>query len=77
MDHSRFLEKNVGWIDRMVRTVIIAILWIWPLTTSLSILTTVVMAALGGILFSTVITQYCPLWAMLGVSTLKGNLHSS
>ncbi|PSR34923.1 MAG: hypothetical protein C7B46_03145 [Sulfobacillus benefaciens] len=76
MDRSHFLEKNVGWVDRVVRIVIVAVLWIWPLNTSFSPFTTVVMAAIGGILFSTVITQYCPLWDMLGVSTIKGHLKS-
>jgi len=72
MDRKLWLEKNVGSADRAVRVVLVAFLWMWALTAHLGTLATVVMAAIGGILLSTVISQYCPMWAMLGISTLKG-----
>ncbi|AUW93398.1 MAG: DUF2892 domain-containing protein [Sulfobacillus thermosulfidooxidans] len=70
------LEKNVGPIDRLVRLAIVAVLWIWPLTTAMSTVGTAIMSALGGIILVTAVTGYCLLYDVLNWSTVRRHSHA-
>lgn len=70
---QRFMTRNVGTIDRIVRTVpflVVALLWANGTLSGVALL---VGAVLAFMLLITAITARCSIYAMLGFSTCPLN----
>ena len=63
--------KNVGRPDQMVRYILGAVLLLAAFFAELSSTTSVVLGIVGIVLVATGITNICPAYLMLRISTLK------
>ena len=63
--------KNVGRPDQMVRYILGAILLLAAFFAELSSTTSVVLGVLGVVSIATAITNICPAYLLLRISTLK------
>lgn len=64
------MEKNVGTIDKIIR-VIIAVLIIVAYLQGMLPGVWGLLLVISGALFSSVVSGYCPLYTIIGVSTNK------
>ena len=74
MAHSLNLEimkKNMGKIDRIIRTVIALVVTVLYLTNSISGTLGLVLFIVGLVFLATSFIQTCPLYLPFGISTLK------
>jgi hypothetical protein len=61
------MEQNVGIIDRIVRLVLSILFIVANITGWVDGIVGLVLAVLAGMLLSSVLSGYCPLYAMLGI----------
>jgi len=61
------MERNVGTIDRVVRLVVAILFIIVNITGWVTGITGLILAVLAGMLLSSVVSGYCPLYVMLGI----------
>ena len=61
------MERNVGTIDRIVRLVLSILFIVANITGWLTGIVGLVLAVLAGMLLSSVLSGYCPLYVMLGI----------
>lgn len=62
------MEKNVGMADRIARTIISLLIiaaYLWGMLPGLAGL----LLVISGMLISSVVSGYCPLYTMIGVKT--------
>lgn len=65
------MKKNVGSLDRNIRMAIVAVVVILYFTGTISGTTAIVLGLVALILLITSFINFCPIWAALGINTLK------
>lgn len=65
------MKKNMGSIDRILRTVVAAVVAVLIATGTLSGTVAIVAGVLAGIFLLTSFVSFCPLYAPFGFSTCK------
>ena len=71
------MKINMGWFDRVVRLALAVVLGITVFTNAITGVLAVVMSVIGLILLVTSILGFCPLYALLHISTGHGRSHES
>ncbi len=61
------MERNVGTIDRIIRLVIAVLLIVAVIAGWIGGIAGVILCVLAGMLLSSVVSGYCPLYPMLGI----------
>jgi hypothetical protein len=61
------MEKNVGTFDRIVRLVVAILLIVANATGWVTGMVGLVLAVIAGMILSSVLSGYCPLYAMMGI----------
>jgi hypothetical protein len=67
--HRRLLMSNVGTIDRIVRAIVGLGLLIVPFVASWPALVLAISVLVGLILIATAVISFCPIYALLGLSS--------
>ena len=65
------MKKNVGKVDRNIRIIIGVVLLAAGIVMQIATGWRIGMFAVAAIAFVTAFTGFCPLWAALGISTIK------
>jgi hypothetical protein len=65
------MKKNIGSIDKVIRILIAAVVVVLYFTKIISGTLGIILLIVAGILVLTTIIDFCPIWAMLGISTKK------
>lgn len=65
------MKKNMGALDKAVRLVIVALAAILYFTHVIGSLAAIILGAVAIILLLTSLINFCPIWALLGISTAK------
>lgn len=65
------MKKNVGLADTVVRVILVIVVVVLYLTGSVHGTAAIVLGALAAILLITGVVSFCPLYALLGISTKK------
>ncbi len=65
------MKKNMGSLDRIVRTVVAAIVAVLIATGTLTGVVAIVAGVLAGVFLLTSFVSFCPLYAPFGISTCK------
>lgn len=66
------MKANVGAVDRMIRVVLAALGWWLAASVGYATAGGVIVLLVAGILVATAAIGYCPLYAVLSVSTRGG-----
>ncbi len=76
--HNRFtysknyiMKKNMGNLDRIIRLAVVAIVAILYFTQVIDGTTAIVLGVIAGIFLLTSLVSFCPLYAIVGLSTCK------
>lgn len=67
------MKKNVGSADRMVRVLMAAVIAILYFTNVITGTLATVLLVLAGIFVATSLISFCPLYAIMGLSTCPVN----
>ncbi len=67
------MKKNIGSADRAIRVIAAILIAVLYATHTISGTTGIVALVAGGILLVTAVVNFCPLYALLGMSTGKKN----
>jgi len=65
------MKKNMGTIDRSIRTVLAIVVAILYFTGNISGIAAIVLGVIAIIFLITSFISFCPLYTLLGISTLK------
>ncbi|SHI45178.1 Protein of unknown function [Shimia gijangensis] len=69
------MTKNVGKIDRLLRILLGAALFLWPFVTDYALWDSAILKygamAVGIILVATSAMKFCPLYRLVGMSTCR------
>lgn len=65
------MKKNMGTIDRSIRTILAIVVAILYFTGNISGMTAIVLGIIAIIFLITSFVGFCPLYTLLGISTLK------
>jgi len=65
------MKKNMGTIDRSIRTILAIGVAILYFTDNISGITAIVLGIIAIIFLITSFVGFCPLYTLLGISTLK------
>jgi hypothetical protein len=65
------MKKNVGTIDKAVRILIAVVLVGLYFTQVISGVLGIILLALSAVLVVTSLLSFCPIWQVLGLSTMK------
>ena len=65
------MKKNMGTIDRSIRTILAIVVAILYFTSNISGITAIVLGIIAIIFLITSFVGFCPLYTLLGISTLK------
>lgn len=65
------MKKNIGSIDKVIRILIAAVIVVLYFTKIISGTLGIILLIVAGIFVLTTIIDFCPIWAMLGISTKK------
>jgi hypothetical protein len=65
------MKKNVGTIDKAVRILIAVVMVVLYFTHVISGVLAIILLALSAVFIVTSLLSYCPLWQVLGLSTMK------
>ncbi len=65
------MKKNMGSVDRIIRTVIALVIATLYFTNVISGTVAIVLAVIGGIFILTSVVSFCPLYAIFGIKTCK------
>ncbi len=65
------MKKNMGAIDRSIRTILAIVVAILYFTGNISGITAIVLGIIAIIFLITSFVGFCPLYTLLGISTLK------
>ena len=65
------MKKNMGTIDRSIRTILAIVVAILYFTDNISGITAIVLGIIAIIFLITSFVGFCPLYTLLGISTLK------
>jgi hypothetical protein len=70
-----FMKKNMGMIDRMLRTALAVVVAGLYFAGQLTGTAAVILGVFAVIFLATSAVGFCPIYALLGISTLKGEGH--
>ena len=65
------MKANVGTIDKIIRITLAALVAILYFTNVISGTIGIILLVLAGVLVLTSLVSFCPIWAIIGVSTCK------
>ena len=65
------LKKNMGTADRIIRTIVAVVIIALYLTGQISGTVTVILAIVTAAFLATSAVGYCPVYSVVGISTLK------
>jgi hypothetical protein len=65
------MKKNMGTIDRVVRTLFAVVVIVLYFTGSISGMAAVILGILAVIMLVTSAISFCPLYPLFGISTVK------
>jgi hypothetical protein len=65
------MKKNMGMIDKVIRILIAVVVVVLYFTNVISGTLGIILLIVSGILVLTTLINFCPIWAMLGISTKK------
>lgn len=65
------MKANVGTIDKIIRITLAVLVAILYFTNVISGTLGIILLALAGVLVLTSLVSFCPIWAIIGVSTSK------
>lgn len=65
------MKKNIGSADKIIRYILAAVLIILFFTKVVTGLLGYILLALAAVLIITSLLNFCPIWALFGVSTGK------
>jgi hypothetical protein len=65
------MKKNMGALDKTIRLAIVALVAIIYFTHVVGVLTAIILGGVAMILLLTSLVNFCPIWALLGISTAK------
>ncbi len=65
------MKKNMGYIDRGVRTILAIIVALLYFNGSISGIAAVILVIIAIIFFLTSLIGFCPLYTLFGIKTLK------
>jgi len=65
------MKANVGTIDKIIRITLAVLVAILYFTNVISGTIGIILLALAGVLVLTSLVSFCPIWAIIGVSTCK------
>jgi hypothetical protein len=71
LNKGGFMKKNVGLADTVVRVILALAVVVLYLMGLVHGTTAIVLGALSAILLATGVAGFCPLYALLGISTKK------
>jgi hypothetical protein len=63
------MKSNVGSADKIIRILLAIVIAVLYFTKVISGTTGIILLVLGGIFLLTALINFCPIWAMLGIST--------
>ena len=63
------MKANIGSADKMIRILLAIVIGVLYFTKVISGTTGIILLVLGGIFLLTALINFCPIWAMLGIST--------
>jgi hypothetical protein len=69
------MKKNMGAIDRMIRTTIAIVLIILVATGKIDGTVAIIISILAAVFLLTSLVGFCPAYAPLGISTLRKKLY--
>lgn len=69
------MKKNMGIIDRVLRTVLAVVVALLYFAGQLTGTAAVILGVFAVIFLVTSSVGFCPAYALLGISTLKGEAH--
>lgn len=69
------MKKNMGLIDRLLRTVLAVVVAVLYFAGQLTGTAAVILGVIAVIFLATSSVGFCPVYALLGISTLKGEGH--
>ncbi len=65
------MKKNMGSVDRVIRTLIALVVIVLFLTNAISGTLAVILLILAGVFIITSILSFCPIYFLFGINTLK------
>jgi hypothetical protein len=63
------MKKNVGLLDKVVRIILVVLIAVLYFTHVIGASAAIILGAVGVILLVTSLVSFCPLYALLGIST--------
>jgi hypothetical protein len=69
------MKKNIGTIDRTIRTTTAAVLIALTGTGKIDGTVAIIVSVLAAVFLLTSLVGFCPTYAPLGVTTLRGKFH--
>lgn len=65
------MKKNMGSADRIIRTVVAALVAVLYFTNVITGTVAIVLAVLAGVFLLTSLVSFCPLYTIFGIKTCK------
>ncbi len=65
------MKKNVGSIDKAIRILIALVIVVLAFTNVIAGILAIVLLVLAGIFVLTSLISFCPIWKVLGISSIK------
>jgi hypothetical protein len=65
------MKKNIGTIDKVIRLLIAAVVVILYFTHVITGTLGIILLVVAGVFVLTTLINFCPIWAILGINTLK------
>ncbi len=68
---KNYMKKNMGGLDKIIRLAVAAVVAILYFTGIISGVLGIVLLVLAGVFVLTSLISFCPLYALIGLSTCK------
>ena len=65
------MKKNMGTLDRSIRTILALVVAVLYLTDNITGMVAIILGVFAIIFLATSFISFCPLYTVLGVSTIK------
>jgi hypothetical protein len=65
------MKKNMGTIDKVIRILVAVVVVILYFTHVISGTLGIILLIIAGIFVLTTLINFCPIWGILGINTLK------
>lgn len=71
------MKKNMGLIDRLIRTLLAVVIGVLYLTGEITGTAAIVLGVIAVIFLATSSVGFCPLYKLLGISTVRNGTHGA